>query len=154
MAVFKRILVAVDGSETSDLGLDKAVDLAKDQKAALRIVHVIDTTPVVIGYADFGGVEELMATIRSAGGKILERAEAKAAGAGVDAEPRLVEVDRVGERIAGMIEKEALGWLADLVVAGTHGRRGFNHLLLGSVAESLVRLSSQPVLLVHGQRPG
>lgn len=154
MSVFNRILVAVDGSETSDLGLHKALELAADQKAGLRIVHVIDTTPVVVGYADFGGVEELMATIRSAGEKVLERARAKAAEAGVKCDARLVEVDRVGERIAGMIEREALAWPADLVVAGTHGRRGFNHLLLGSVAESLVRLSSQPVLLIRGQAAG
>jgi len=154
MSVFNRILVAVDGSETSDLGLNKALELAKDQQAALRIIHVVDTTPVVVGYADFGGVEELMASIRAAGAKVLERAKATASAAGATVDSRLVEVDRVGERIAGMIEKEALAWPADLVVAGTHGRRGFNHLLLGSVAESLVRLSSQPVLLIRGQAAG
>jgi len=154
MSVFKRVLVAVDGSETSDMGLQKAIEIAGDQQAALRIIHVIDTAPVVLGYADFGGVGELISAIRAAGEKVVERARAVAADAGIPCDAKVVEVDRVGERIAGMIEKEALEWPADLVVAGTHGRRGFNHLLLGSVAEALVRLSTQPVLLIRGQASG
>lgn len=153
MSVFQRILVAVDGSETSDLGLQKAIELAKDQKAALRVLHVTDMAPVIVGYADFGGIEDLMASIRASGEEIVARAQAAAAKASVAAEGKRLEIGRSGERVAGMIEKEAREWRADLVVIGTHGRRGFNHLVMGSVAESLVRLASQPVLLIRAQPP-
>lgn len=56
-----------------------------------------------------------------------------------------------GERIARVIDNEALAWGADLIVIGTHGRTGFNHLLFGSVAEGVVRGASVPVLLVRSE---
>ena len=54
-------------------------------------------------------------------------------------------------RIAEQLIKEANDWGADLIIIGTHERRGFNHLLMGSVAESVIRIAQSPVLLVRGQ---
>ena len=76
--------------------------------------------------------------------------QARAKKAGVGAESRLVEVEKYGERVVDAIVDEAKRWRADLIVIGTHGRRGVSHLLLGSVAEGVVRLAPAPVLLVRG----
>lgn len=54
-------------------------------------------------------------------------------------------------QVSDVIEEEAELWNADLIIVGTHGRRGFRRLLLGSVAESLARISTKPVLLVRAQ---
>ena len=54
------------------------------------------------------------------------------------------------KHIYDAIEEEATEWAADLIVIGTHGRRGIRRLLLGSVAEGLTRVSSKPVLLIRG----
>ena len=67
---------------------------------------------------------------------------------GIEVETKLVE-DYNG-RIGAVISKEAEQWLADLLVVGTHGRKGLGHLLLGSVAEGVMRTASMPVLLVRG----
>jgi nucleotide-binding universal stress UspA family protein len=90
-------------------------------------------------------------SVRKAGERILKRAQAAAEKAGVHAETRLLEVQEIADRVADEIERAAKRWKADLLVIGTHGRRGVRRLLLGSVAESLVRISSMPVLLIRGQ---
>ena len=54
------------------------------------------------------------------------------------------------QRICDAINEEAKSWPADLIVIGTHGRHGFNHLLLGSVAEGVIRLAAKPVLVIRG----
>jgi nucleotide-binding universal stress UspA family protein len=59
-------------------------------------------------------------------------------------------VENVSGQVAEVILNEARKWRADLVVMGTHGRRGFSHMLLGSTAEGVVRSSAKPVLLVRG----
>jgi nucleotide-binding universal stress UspA family protein len=59
-------------------------------------------------------------------------------------------VENLSGQIADVILNEARKWRADLLVMGTHGRRGFSHLLLGSTAEGVVRASAKPVLLVRG----
>jgi nucleotide-binding universal stress UspA family protein len=68
--------------------------------------------------------------------------------AGFEAEAVLIETETPMQQVAETIVKEATRWGADLVVMGTHGRRGFQHLMLGSVAEQTVRRSSGPVLLI------
>jgi nucleotide-binding universal stress UspA family protein len=54
------------------------------------------------------------------------------------------------KHVYDVIEEEVTRWPADVVVIGTHGRRGIRRLLLGSVAEGLTRISSKPILLVRG----
>jgi len=62
----------------------------------------------------------------------------------------LLVIDQFDKRVSDAIEQEAESWHADLIVIGTHGRRGFRRLLLGSVAENLIRTSTKPVLLIRG----
>jgi len=77
-------------------------------------------------------------------------AEAKtlAARNGIDAESVVTET--LKDRVAGVILREARDWRADLIVMGTHGRRGFGHLVLGSDAEAVLHDAPVPVLLIRG----
>jgi nucleotide-binding universal stress UspA family protein len=150
MSVYQRILVAVDGSKTSDHALQEAIRLAKDQGASLRIVHVIDTAP--LGWdMDPTQIQEIREILRQVGQNTIEHARATTRSSDIAAEARLVEIDIPGMRIASRIAEAAGAWPADLLVIGTHGRRGIDHLLLGSVAEGVVRVAPVPVLLIRGK---
>ena len=85
------------------------------------------------------------------GWEILRKAKAVARGAGIPVETRLIEIDTLGHRIPEMIAADAEAWPADLIVICTHGRRELSHLLLGSVAEGVVRVATKPVLLIRGK---
>lgn len=143
--MYKYILSPVDGSETSKRGVQEAIRLAKDQQAQLRFLCVVDTYMPALDPEiafDVGVLESL----RKGGENILDESMAAASAAGVAAESKMVET--AGGRVAELIVEQAGQWPADVIVMGTHGRRGFNHLLMGSDAEAVVRLSSVPVLLV------
>jgi nucleotide-binding universal stress UspA family protein len=148
--MFPRILIAIDGSDTSERALREAIVLAKEGASRLRIVHALD---LVIGEVETPHeLSEYEASLRAAGGKILERAARRANKAGVDAETRLLEVLQFGDRVADEIVREAGKWRASLIVIGTHGRRGFKRALMGSVAEGVVRIACTPVLLIRGKQ--
>ena len=151
--MYKRILVAVDGSSTSQLALRQGLQLAREQRARLRLVHVVDelASRVEGAYTPEG----FWQAARKAGKRILGDAKARAGKAGIDAETKLLEIRTFGgvvRRVANVIVAEAERWRADLVVIGTHGRRGLSKLLLGSVADGVVRTSATPVLLIRGAR--
>jgi nucleotide-binding universal stress UspA family protein len=142
--MYGKILVPVDGSETSGRGLGEAIRLAKDQRAELRCIYVIDEH--ILFDAPFA-YPDLLEKMRDAGRAILEDASGRAQIAGVPMESVLRESG--GRRVSKTILKEAVSWPADLIVMGTHGRRGLSHLALGSDAELVVRESPVPVLLVR-----
>lgn len=148
--MYQHILVAVDGSKTSDRALQEAIQLAKDQGASLRIIHVLDTVPLAWDM-DPIQMQEIHKTLRQIGQTTIEHAQTTTQTSGIAAEARLVEIDTPGTRIATRIAEEARIWPADLLVIGTHGRRGIDHLLLGSVAEGVVRVAPVPVLLIRGE---
>jgi nucleotide-binding universal stress UspA family protein len=150
--MFKQVLVAIDGSPTSNRGLKVAIGLAFDQRAELSIVHVIDDMASVayvgdIGYVPSGYVDTLLEDLRKNGGKILAKAEAAARNGGVTAKSLLVETK--GRSIADTILSQARKLRADVIVLGTHGRRGLGRVLMGSDAEAVLRESRVPVLLVR-----
>lgn len=144
--MYNRILVAIDGSDTSSRACAEAIKLAADQKARLRVLHVISFS--YIG-AVLGGAytSDLLRRLREEAKTMLTDAESVARNAGVEVEPRLLEHQstQIGE---GIIE-DAQKWHADLVVMGTHGRRGFARDVLGSDAEYVARYARVPVLLVR-----
>ncbi|MFA6921846.1 MAG: universal stress protein [Gallionella sp.] len=146
--MYKRILVPIDGSSTSDRALQEAIKLIDEQPALLRLVHVIDDLQFLDaeGYVDYAALRDLT---RQIGERALVKAGEVARQADITVETSLL--DAGGKRIARVIDAEALSWAADLIVIGTHGRSGFNHLLFGSVAEGVVRGSSVPVLLVRSE---
>ena len=151
--MYQRILVAVDGSETSRLALDHALHLAKDQRARLRIVHALESIHYLVSLA--GGylfdAGDLIESLRQEGKRVLENSQEAARAAGVESETALIEARQTMDRAAAIIVQDAKSWDADLIVLGTHGRRGFDRLVLGSVAEALVRIAPLPVLLVRAK---
>ncbi len=150
--MYKRILVPVDGSETSNRALRAAAALAAEHSAALRVVHVSEETPIYVSMDTLPSPPaEFMQALRKEGERTLAEAVASAREAKIEADGKLLVIDRPGQRISDAIEQEAEQWGADLIVVGTHGRRGFRRLLLGSVAENLIRISTKPVLLVRAE---
>ena len=145
---YKRILVPVDGSPTSNAGLREAIRLARGEGAALRLVHVADQHYVaMVGVDSATAIQELIAGVVQAGRQILRKAERMVRKAGL--EPSAVLLETLTGPAADAIVRQAKKWGADLIVIGTHGRRGARRLLMGSDAEQIVRTSSVPVLLVR-----
>lgn len=145
--MYKRILVPVDGSKTSDIAIQEAIKLAGEQQATLRFIHVLEEIYMLYteGFLD---VASLQAAVREQGNNMLSKAAALAKQASITYEYALL--DAHGERTARVIVEDARQWSADVIVMGTHGRRGFDHMIFGSVAEGVVRLSAVPVLLIRG----
>ena len=149
--MFRTILVALDGSATSNAGLRSALDLAGDQKAKLVGLHVIDDASMAVnlegGYLPASYVDTLYDSLRKSGQAVLAKAQAFARAAGVELVPILAESR--GESVAQAILQQARKAKADVIVIGTHGRRGFARMLMGSDAEQVLRESRVPVLIVR-----
>ena len=146
--MYTRILVAVDGSPTSEHALRHAIGLAKVLSAALRVVHVVDmgVLPLAPELAiDIGAITKAR---RAAGEQVLNAARDVCRASGTEADIRLLETATPIQRIAAVLATEAAAWPADLLVLGTHGRTGVERLLVGSVAEGAMRVSRVPLLLV------
>ena len=147
--MYQHILVPVDGSQTSHLALREAIKLSGSGKAELRIVQIVEEVTPLLD-VELLNVDALREAVLESGRLILAKAETVAREAGVPATTRLIEA-RPGARIANVIADEARAWPADLIVIGTHGRRGVDHLLLGSVAEGVIRIAPTPVLLIRSK---
>lgn len=146
--MYSRIMVAVDGSETSTYALKQAVELVKNFSAKLRIVHVVDMSWLPIGPELAIDTKVLSAARRSAGERIISAAHEAVRQAGLETETALIETETPTQHIAEAIAQEASRWPAELLVMGTHGRRGFQRFTLGSVTEKTARLCTEPLLLV------
>jgi len=149
MLAFNRILVAVDGSPTSNKALAAALDLAAMHRSKVRLVHLVDELQYMTG---FEASAEVLTIIQQNASKILAEAAQAAKAAGIEAETRLV--DEPGQRLGDIVAREAQAWPADVVVVGTHGRHGLGRVLLGSGAEQIVRLAPVPVLVIRSDEAG
>lgn len=150
--MFNHVLVAVDGSPTGNRGLKAAIGLASNQAAALTIMHVVDDMKSVsyigdMGYVPAMYIDTLLEDLRVNGGKILAKAEAAARESGVA--PKKLLVETKGGSVADAILAQARKVRADVIVLGTHGRRGLRRVVLGSDAEAVLRESRVPVMLVR-----
>jgi len=143
---YKRILVPVDGSPTAAKGMGEAINLARESGAKLLLLHVVDEYPAFATPEIGASVGPMIDALRESGRQTLERIAGIASAIGVQPETELVE--NFGERVADAIVAKAVAWKADLIVMGTHGRRGVTRALVGSDAELVVRYSPIPVLLV------
>jgi nucleotide-binding universal stress UspA family protein len=146
--MYTRILVPVDGSVASARGLDEAIELARHLKARIRLVHVVEPW-VMVSPETPAATLEVAESIRSAGASLLKECENKVTNAGIKVDADLIETfgDSAGECIVKMAKEVD----ADLIVCGTHGRRGIRRMLMGSDAEHIVRRAPVPVLLVRNQ---
>ena len=147
--MYDRILVAIDGSSTSLRGLDEALRLAKTTGGRLLLVHVVNELVVVGDYAPASYYESFIESMRESGMKVLADAAARVRRADVPCEQKLIET--LGGRAADEIVGEAKRWPADLIVLGTHGRRGLKRLAMGSDSELVLRLAPVPVLMVRDE---
>ena len=149
--MYHRILVPLDGSATAERGLREAIGLAAEQKARLSLLHVADNFPMLVEMSSVTNYQEMLNELRRYGEDVLAKAKRAAADAGVQADTLLREVTQ--GRIADVIIDETKKTGCGLIVMGTHGRRGFSRLALGSEAERVVRSSTVPVLLVRLDEP-
>lgn len=149
--MYKRILVAIDGSETSEHAFDSALQIARDNDAQLQPLYVVDNP--LMAYDAYGYDPTILrdACIEE-GQRLMADALARMKHENVAGIPRVVDVVPIGEDISERIRISANEFNADLLVLGTHGRRGFKRLFLGSVAERVVRSASLPVLLVPSRQ--
>jgi nucleotide-binding universal stress UspA family protein len=151
-AMYERILVPVDGSPTSSAGLEEAIQLAKLTGGRVRLVHVVDQLPFSLAAGTYGGMSaQVVELLKESGWKILEDAHRRVADAGVKVDEELFE--SLDESLCAHLLEQVQSWRADIVVLGTHGRRGVRRMVLGSDAESILRSSTVPVLLVRGAAP-
>jgi nucleotide-binding universal stress UspA family protein len=145
--MYQKILVPVDGSAASMRGLEEAIKVARATGGVLRFVHVVNEYVLDDGYAPALYYERLIESFRENGRKVIASAEVVARRSGMEFTSAIVEV--VGGRASDLIVEEARRWQAELIVMGTHGRRGLKRLALGSDAEMVLRTASVPVLMVR-----
>lgn len=145
--MYRKILMPADGSPSSELAIEKGLELAKLTGAEVTFLHILEN-PLAAGYvaaANMAYSAELYEDLRNSANQLLEHVVAMALEKGVTAKGVLVEdVDPV--QAIHEAEKDH-----DLVVMGTHGRRGFNRWMFGSVAEGALRRSTVPYLVVRSE---
>jgi nucleotide-binding universal stress UspA family protein len=143
MGRYERILVPTDGSEATREAVEHAADLAAEHDATIHALYVVNS-------ASFAGLpmdsswENVSAMLNEEGSTALDEVAAIADEHGVDVERELADGNPAREIVRYAEDADC-----DLVVMGTHGRGGIDRLLLGSVAEKVVRSSSVPVLTVR-----
>jgi nucleotide-binding universal stress UspA family protein len=149
--MYARILVPVDGSLPSECGLQEALRIAGAVKARLVLLNVVNEFPILTDPVALADYNKLLDILRSAGEELVAKASKAAAASGVDCETAVV--DASNGHASSAIVAEAASRHCDLIVMGTHGRRGMRRLALGSDAELVVRHASVPVLLVKPPAP-
>jgi len=149
---YKRILVPVDGSPTAAKGMAAAIKLSREGGARLLLLHVVEEYSAFMAPEAGASIVPILESLRLSGKRTLEKVARSAAKAG--GRPQTVLVENFGNRVADTIVKQAKRLRADLIVMGTHGRRGVKRALLGSDAELVVRNSPVPVLLVPAKGRG
>lgn len=147
--MYQHILVPIDGSATAERGLQEAIRLAADLKARLHLLHVVDGAayPLFVDLTPASLLQETLDRLHEYGQGLLASARTAAGKQNVEADSTLVEV--LQGMVADAIVETARRKACDLIVMGTHGRRGWQRLALGSDAEQVARTSPVPVLLVR-----
>lgn len=147
--MYRHILVPVDGSDTSNKALLAALEVAGLNGGQVRLVHALELPAVA---RDNLFRDHARAALRAQGQAVLQRALDIVDAAEISADTRLLEAP--GGRLGEMVAHEARAWPADIIVVGSHGRRGTSRSMLGSGAEQIVRLAPVPVLVVPDAAKG
>lgn len=145
----KRSWCRVDGSPTSLAGLNEAIALARVMGSTIKLLHVVDEISLMTSFESaMAFPPNVFDLLKEAGQQVLSDAEARTKAAGIAVEAELFE--SYSGRVSDLILTKAQEWGAQIIVLGTHGRRGVGRMLLGSDAEQVLRQSPVPVLLVRG----
>jgi nucleotide-binding universal stress UspA family protein len=150
--MYERVLVPIDGSNPSQLAIQEAIKLAKGGATQIQLFHVVDEH--LVGptfdpsYVSSAIYADAIAAFQAQGRRILDEAAALLRQANI--EPRCTFIETIGRRPAELIVEAAREWPADLIIMGTHGRRGLRRLVMGSDAEWVLRSAPVPVLMVRG----
>ncbi|KMZ13409.1 Universal stress protein family [Candidatus Burkholderia humilis] len=144
--MFKRILVAIDGSRTSQRAFESAIELAVTHGAVMQPYYVVESGPM---YLDVPGYDPstLHTSLMQQGASLATEAADAMKACDITGEVVTVEAT-ASDDVASLITLVAKNFDADLLVMGTHGRKGFQRLILGSVAERCLRQATVPVLLI------
>lgn len=150
--MYKHLVVAVDGSETSINALKHAAELAGVNGARLTLVHVANPAEYMALAPEFLQHESYEAAAVAQGNEVLDAAERTAWELGVENTVKHLLVANKGAReMAQDLVDYADENGADLLVLGTHGRTGLMHLLMGSFAETVMRQSHLPLLIIRSK---
>ena len=151
--MYQRILVPIDGSATSERGLTEAIAIARMSGGSIRLLHVLDELVFVSGFETGATyLNTVLPKLRRHSEEILAAARERAAATGIGVDTLCVEC--FARRTSDIIIEQATAWPADLIVLGTHGRRGVSRLMLGSDAEQVLRMAPMPVLLIRSADSG
>lgn len=147
---FSRIAVALDDSDPSDAAFDYALDLAEPGTTRLVLAHAVDVRTLYgLAASQRYPLSAALAEAREAAAALIAKATARAKGRGIEVESVVLEGEP-RESLLDLVRTHGIGLLA----IGTHGRRGLQRLLLGSVAEGVVRDAPVPVVVVRARAPG
>ncbi|MCT6880984.1 MULTISPECIES: universal stress protein [Snodgrassella] len=154
--MYKHLLVAVDGSHTSENALEHAIGLAKSEEAELTVVNVANPTEYMALAPEFLQHESYEAAALSEGNTVLDDAVNKA----LKQLPQdrvhrhLLIANKGAKEMAQMLVDYADEKSSDLIILGTHGRSGLMHLLMGSFAETVMRETNLPLLIIRSDTNG
>ncbi|WP_322070053.1 universal stress protein [Paraburkholderia bannensis] len=150
--MYKQILVAIDGSRSSRRALDEAVKVAKATGGTVQALCVVQHPSRLVDISTGFAEEQTRQSAEvDAATAALDEAKSVFAQAGISGTTRAV--DSSGEEVAAVIHRVAAEEEMDLVVLGTRGLSGVKRLLIGSVAESFLRMADRPVMLVREEEP-
>lgn len=145
--MYRKIMVPMDESRAALRALNEAIRLAQLSGAMLRVVTVVDLALLNWGSTGYLQSAEVLQAIAASGAKVLAQAEIGVRDSGVPFETEVLE--STGDKIADVLVADAREHGADLLVMGTHGFSGLMHLLMGSVAEGVLRQADIPVMLLR-----
>jgi nucleotide-binding universal stress UspA family protein len=144
--MFQHILLPIDGSESASAAVEKAIDIAQAFRATITPIFVIDPYPFTGVGMNYGyGQDQYLEAARADAAAAITSVQARFDAAGITVRPRVVEAHSTWRGIIDTAREEK----ADLIVMGSHGRRGLEKLVLGSVAQSVLAHASISTLIVR-----
>lgn len=150
MQQIHRVLVPISHAAGHDLVVDYACVIAKGMGAQLTLLHVYEPPNAMVGIVPGATIEGETAAEHAVGDQLLDGAVARIRAAGISPVDKILERESPASKA---ILRHARTGKFDLIVMGTHGRKGVSRLVLGSVAESVLRDAPCPVLTVHVPPP-
>lgn len=142
-SMYRGVLVPTDGSDLMVEVIERAVDIAEKYDTDIHALYVANTGAIsALDVEDYESIEKLL---EERGGRAVEEVANAAAAAGIEA-TTTIQHGTPHQRITQYVEDHDE---VDLIVMGTHGRSGLRHIMLGSVAEKVLRHTTVPVLLVR-----